>query len=522
MTGTHKIFFNAAAVYGRFVCAIVCGVFSGRWMLALFGERDYGLIGVIGSLVATASFFNIVLQLAAGRQLSYYVGRYGNEESEDGLTECRKWFGSAFFLHAVLSVGLLLIAFPIGRMAIREWLTIPQPRMNDCLVFYSYSCVQLFISMVTTPFNSMFSARQRIAELSVYSIGSILSMFLILWHMVSTPGDWFVGYAIWSNASAVFFCGVVTVRALMLFPECRVGFSHMFSMRRSLAILRIAFWQTFEMSAYVSRTHGVTILVNKLFGPVYNASFGVSSTVLNHASSMSQSLGQAFFPAMINLEGAGRHEEMVEKMYIYCKMSAAAYGLLVLPLILELDYVLKLWLVNPPSFAGSLCLLLLIALFFDCATSGFGAAAIAVNRLGKFYGFIGVSGILMLALMCMSVKFCGVGFVSMFVVMCCVRIVAVLASVKLADDVIGFGLTAWCKRVLVPFAAATVVSAAVALPVRIFSEQSFMRLCVTTMSSVSSFSFCVWLIALSESERRAVQKTFASVLGKVFRTKEGR
>ena len=52
MTENRRIVLNVAATYGRSLFSLVCAVFTSRWVLRALGEVDYGLNGVVGSLLA--------------------------------------------------------------------------------------------------------------------------------------------------------------------------------------------------------------------------------------------------------------------------------------------------------------------------------------------------------------------------------------------------------------------------------------------------------------------------------------
>ena len=48
MSPSRRIFLNIIATYGRSLCAGVCGVVAGRWVVAALGS---GLCGVVGGMV---------------------------------------------------------------------------------------------------------------------------------------------------------------------------------------------------------------------------------------------------------------------------------------------------------------------------------------------------------------------------------------------------------------------------------------------------------------------------------------
>lgn len=52
MSPNKRIFLNIVATYGRSLFALVCGLFTSRWVLMALGQQDYGLYGVVGGITA--------------------------------------------------------------------------------------------------------------------------------------------------------------------------------------------------------------------------------------------------------------------------------------------------------------------------------------------------------------------------------------------------------------------------------------------------------------------------------------
>ena len=187
MTENRRIFLNIIATYGRSLFALACGLFTGRWLLMSLGEVDYGLISVVGALTGFIGFISGLIAAAVGRFYTFSIGQ-ARVMGAAGLEECRKWFNTAFLLHSVIPLAMLIIGYPIGDYAIRHaWLNIPPDRVEACLWVFRFSCLSGFLGLVTVPFNAMYGAKQYIAELTVYSfVTTTLNVcFLYYWHLAS-------------------------------------------------------------------------------------------------------------------------------------------------------------------------------------------------------------------------------------------------------------------------------------------------------------------------------------------------
>ena len=50
MSPNRRILLNTVATCGRGLCAVVCGVVVGRWVLAALGKSEFGVCGVVGGM----------------------------------------------------------------------------------------------------------------------------------------------------------------------------------------------------------------------------------------------------------------------------------------------------------------------------------------------------------------------------------------------------------------------------------------------------------------------------------------
>ena len=110
MTANRRIALNVVATYGRSVYAMLCGLFTSRWVLMALGEVDYGLVWVVGGLTGFISFLNGLMAESLVRFYAYAVGAARVEkDSQKGLEECRKWFSIAVAIHTVLPALLIIV-----------------------------------------------------------------------------------------------------------------------------------------------------------------------------------------------------------------------------------------------------------------------------------------------------------------------------------------------------------------------------------------------------------------------------
>lgn len=396
MSPGKRIFLNVAATYGRSLYALVVGLFCARWVLMSLGEVDFGLFGVIGGLISICAVFNALLTSATTRFFAVAIGEAEKLGDEAGVENCRRWFNVAVLAHGVLAIVLVAVGYPIGVWAIENWLTIPAEKIGDCIWVFRFSCLTTFVGMINVPFSGMFVAKQEIAEQSLYSSFQTTFGFLIAGYMILHPGDWLVGYAALLSANTMLPELVICIRACMKYRECRLSFRQMRDGSRLWQMARFALYQSFTGIGFIFLNQGMNILVNKVFGPVLNASMGVATKVQTHATSLTAALGNAFRPAIATAWGSG-DVDAVRRLAFRATKYALFCGLVfIVPLLVGIDKILMLWLKTPPPFSSLLCTLFLIAFAVDMLGCGHDLAINASGRIAKYQPCLGLSWMLTL------------------------------------------------------------------------------------------------------------------------------
>ena len=503
---SKRIALNVAATYGRSLVALVCGLFTGRWLLMALGETDYGLYGLIGGLVAFVTFLNRLLALSVSRFFAYSVGEAeSSADAVDALENSRRWFNVAVLVHVMIPVVLVAVGCPLGDYAVRHWLTIPPDRISDSLWVWRISCAAGFVGMVSVPCSAMYTAKQEIAELTIYGFVTTLLRVVVLYYMVSHPGVWLVKYCLWVNLLIIVPLAVIAVRAFVKYEECRIVPRYFLDLGRIRELVSYAGCRFAGALAMMINNQGMSLLVNKLLGPVRNAAMSVGNTVTEHAGMLSSAFNEAFQPALTNLAGAGKLDEMRTMALRICVISTATLLVFVLPLILEAEEVLVLWLKNPPVGTTGLCVCLLVVAVLQRLTDGCWMSISAMGKIGRFQLGEGLAYILaffvawgLIVRFGMDLQAVGIGLL--------VSNLAV-TGVKLhfGRVLCGLGVLRWVRRVLAPYALVMTLVLAAGFAVRALLPQSLARVCLTVAVCEALMVPLIWYLVFDGDERLYVR-----------------
>lgn len=500
------------AAYGRSLYALVCGLFTARWVLMTLGEVDYGLIGVVGGLVGFMSFFNGLMAASVARFYAFSVGRaQAAEDADAALEDCRRWFNAAVAIHTVVPVASLLIGYPIGEWAVRSYLTVPPERLEACVWVFRITCLSCFVSMATVPYQAMYTAKQEIAELTIYDFIKTTLNVIFLCYMVSHPADWFVRYVGWTAFLGIAPSLVISGRAFLKYRECRFVWRYLIEVSRIKEVSAYAGYRFVVSLAIASSYQGIVILVNKMLGPARNAAMSVSNSVSSHVLGLMNSFITAMSPAITNAMGAG---DLKRVESLACRASACsslAVAVFAIPLCLEVDEVFHLWLKNPPAQAGTLCVLMLIASFLDQLVIGQCISVLALKNIARFqlYGALAFSLPFPIA---WAVFKCGGGLEGVGIGFIVLYIVADIVKVRFAKAMCGQSVRRWVSSVLLPVCLIVFASTTSGLCARHLLESSLLRIMATTFAVEIVFIPLVWTVVLTVEERGKIIGKIKDVL----------
>ena len=505
MTENRRIVLNITATYLRNVFALVCAVFTSRWIFRSLGEVPYGLLGVVGSLFPFITFINGVLSMAVARFYAYSVGAERTaEDKEKALEECRAWFSVSVTLHLVGPAIVLPLGWFLGSWAIEHWLTIPPERISDCLFVFRLSCFGSFAGLALVPFMAMYAAKQEIATCTVFSFAGTICLVLFSGYMVTHPRDWMVPFSVFTCLSGLAFSLVMSIRAFFIFPECRLRWAEMVNWGRLWKLFSFAGWGFVGPLGVLLRTQGMAILVNRGFGPATNAAFALARTVCEKSNTLAGCVKGSMSPAVVQACGSGDDARMHALVRRMCKFALLATLAVALPLMLELDEVLRIWLVEPPAHLAGLVICMILEYIAGVATSGYDTAVYAKGRIAAYQCVAGAFSVMTLPVAYMAMRL-GFGVVVTIAVAAGMTVVYSAIRLFMAARLTGMCVSDWMRKLALPVAPVAVVALAAGAVPRFLAEPGFLRLAATTLASFAAFLPVAWLFALDDVEKRTIK-----------------
>jgi len=503
MTATTRILLNTAVSYGRTLLSVAMGLFSSRWILQALGKDDFGIFGVVGGIIVFVSLLNGVLATAVSRYYAFAIGEAKMQPAEVARENLERWFNAALSIHWFLPIVLVAIGLPTGEYAIRHWFVVPEGRMSACIFIYKLSLACAFLQMVSVPYIAMYQAKQLIAELSLWSMITTFTNFGVSFFMLTYEGDRLVTYALLSAVAPSAIIIIQVLRARKCFGVCHCRACYMFDCQKLKQMFKFAFGDFFGWLGATIRDQGSVLVINRFFGTGLNASYSIANRVLSYVTSLSGALSGALQPAITTTLGEKNRELFSSLIFRSCKFTVLLVAFFAVPVFVEVDELLKLWLITPPEYTAELCQTILVGLVILKMGWGQHMAVLAVGKIVTFQLVLGMTAASGIAILAAMVSL-GLGPKSVGYMLIMVFSLMTIERVLFARQLAGISVKKWIKEVAVPASCMIGVSVGGACLFASLFERSFLRLIGTT--AVSSVVLCAgsWIFLLDKTEKEYI------------------
>lgn len=322
---------------------MLVSLYTVRVVLNILGAEDYGIYGVVGGIVTFFSFLSCTMASATQRFFSFALGRNDNERLKQS-------FCVNLAIYALIAIIALLLLETIGQWFVNNRLSVPKDRFSAAANLFQFAVLSFLASIVTSPFLAIVIAHE---DMQIYASVSIIEMLLklgIVFLLKIIPLDKLVLYGILMFAIQLCMALVYLVICAKKYEECQFKKLHWNSFLFKETIDYTG-WSLFGAFTSVGRNQAVTILLNQFFNPIVIASRTIAVTVSNQVNTFSANFNTSLYPPIIKEYAANNREKMFCLIFNGSKITFFLMWVFALPFFLHMDYVLLLWLKNPPENA---------------------------------------------------------------------------------------------------------------------------------------------------------------------------
>lgn len=377
MRPSERIIVNTIAQYTRTIINMVLSLYTVRLVLSSLGQSDFGIYTLIAGVVAMLGFITNSLVATTQRFISYAQG--------EGLVQkSKEIFNNSFLIHVALGVILVLGLEIVRPLLFGGLLNIPSDRIESSQIIYHIVIVILFTTFINAPFKALLVSHENIVYISIVEVLDSVFKVVLVMIMVHMSFDKLVFYGIIMWAVQIFNFIALSVFCFIKYEECI--FPNFKLLRRNYIkeILSFAGWKIYGTACTVGRQQGTSIVLNRFFGTVMNAGWGIGSQISGYTNFLASAVVNAMNPQIIKAEGSGDRDRAIWLSNILSKFVFFLMSIIGVPCIFEIDQILTIWLVAPPESASLFSKMFIFALLADSMTIGLTHINNAIGKIGKY------------------------------------------------------------------------------------------------------------------------------------------
>lgn len=346
---------NSFYLYISSFFQLIVGLYTSRALLQALGVEDFGIYGVVGGIIGLLSFVNMAMSSASSRYLTFELAN-GTIDSQ------KRVFSVVFIVHVVIAILTLVLGETIGLWYVANKLVVPEGRIYAAHWVYQAAIFMSIINIIQVPYNASITAHEKMGFLSFWSSINIFLKLIVILLLYISVFDRLILYAI-------LMLSVTALIALGYFIYCRRKFDECFVVKVQDAklfkdVLSFAGFSAFTSFASALRTQGANLLINRFFGVVLNAAGSVSTMVSGYIISFTSNIITAFRPQIVKSYAVQDYDKMSDYIKLCMSCCLGMFTMIAVPIFLEMDYVLTLWLGIVPQYAVEFCQISLVGAMF--------------------------------------------------------------------------------------------------------------------------------------------------------------
>lgn len=497
---------NTLLLYIRMLFMLVISLYTSRVVLNTLGIVDYGINNVVGGVIAMLGFIASSLGAASSRYITYDLGR-------GDMTVMKKTFGNILSIHFILAAIILVFGETFGLWFMSTQLQIPPERETAAMWVYQFSIFSSILAIISVPYNATIIAHEKMSAFAYISIVDAVLKLLIVYLLVVIPYDKLIIYAILFFCIQTFDRVVYGIYCSRHFEETRTKPAYNGKLFRE--IFAFAGWTMNGNLAVMGYTQGLNILLNIFFGPAVNAARGVAVQVQSVCQQFCSNFQMALNPQLTKSYAQGDLDNMHRLLKKSSKFSFFILFFIVLPLMFEAEFILKLWLGIVPEHTVTFLRLILVVGLLYTLSNPIIVSVHATGRLKKFQIIEGTMLLTIIPIAYILLKFFGIQPEYVFVVHIVVELCTQYARLRIVLPMIGMKLSDYLTSVYKPIMFVVVLSPWLPYIVNNTINAQWGSFFVVCGVSVLSTSILIYFLGCTVSERVFIREKLSGILIKI-------
>lgn len=337
-----QVFKNTLFLYFRTAITMLIALYTSRVILQVLGVEDYGIYNVVGGVVAMFQTLSATLSGATQRFITFALG---TKEPQ----KLQQVFSVSVKVHFFLAITIVILAEIFGVWFLNYHLNIPHERIYAANIVFQCTLASFILDIISIPYNSAIIAYEKIkAYATIYIIQAIIrlgNVFLLQY----ISFDKLILYAFLEVCVSICIRFIFTIYCHKKCPNCNIVRIEQKDLYKQ--ITTFCGWNFLGTSSTIIYNQGGNILLNIFWGVTLNAAIGVTNQVQNAVTSFTNNFTLALNPQITKSYASKDYNQTYASIFSGSKISVYLLMIIAIPIIVNADYILHLWLTNVPEYS---------------------------------------------------------------------------------------------------------------------------------------------------------------------------
>ena len=495
MNTTNRIIFNTIVLYVKIVIVIIINLWTVPLLLRALGQSDYGLYQLVAGVIAMLSFLNAAMTVSTQRYMSVTMG-------EKDETKLNVIYNVSIILHLLIGLGIVIILELCAPFLFSGFLNIQEGRITAAEWIYQFLIVSTFFAILAVPFDAVLNAHENMIVFAIITIAEVILKLVLVFLIPFLSGDALI---IYGGGWALITIGGVAAKYIYTRLKYRnlVPNYHLFDKQIFKEMFSFAGWNTFGSLAVISRNQGIAIVLNKFFGTIINASYGIANQISGLINYFSATLQKSINPQLMKSEGMKNRDRMLKIAFMSSKYSVLITLLLIIPLIVDMPYILRLWLHDFPEYTIPFARLTLIVSIIYQTSAGLMSAIQSSGRIRAYQLTMGIIILLDIPLSIIALYVWNNPLV-VYAIMIIIEIVCLIVRICFAANLVEADWLTFCTKIVMPLGLVSLVSGLCVYSVAHYLGSSLLVLMGEYIINGIVICSISWFILLSTEEKQYI------------------
>jgi len=409
-------------------------------------------------------------------------------------------------IHIFTALFILILGETIGFWFLNTQLVIPEDRMEAANFVYQFSVLSACVGILQVPYIVAINAHERMKIFAYFGIADVVLKLAIVLALGFISFDKLKFYAI-----LLFFVYIIIFISYQIYCHKNFKETHIkwfWDKNMFLERMRFGGWTMMQGTSVIAALQGVNMLLNMFHGVIANAAYGIMTQVSNAMTQFANNFFAAVNPQITKSYAKGNMDYLHSLLFRSIKFSFLISFVFAIPLFINMDFILHLWLKTVPEYAVNFCQIRIIDW---CFCMFFTPISLAITATGKIKRFIIIDSILTIQNFIFVYILFKFSFSPIIVpiVYLTVNIVRIINIFLLAKPIINFNILLFVKKILLKL----LLLFFICLPLPIFI--SFHLKDVNALLATCSCFFLllipsVYFIVLEKEERTFLSQSISS------------